>query len=310
LYVSAPRFQKRTSWQRRPLKGKWVRVAAVRIEGQAMRTFDLFRPLAMLALAAGCSGAPVADNATGALDAAIAGPHRTAAFKARDRYRHPRETLAFFGFRPDMHVVEVWPGAGWYAEILGPALRERGRYYAAHYPVDGGSPANWRSSRQAFLDRLSKQPALYDRTVVTSLHAPARIDMAPKGTVDLVLTFRNVHNWATDYGNDEAMFRAFYEALKPGGVLGVVEHRAREGTSLEDMKRSGYMTESYVMGLARKAGFRLAARSEVNANPKDTKDHRAGVWTLPPTLRLGGEDREKYLAIGESDRMTLKFVKP
>ena len=275
-----------------------------------MRASTVSALLTILGALGASAIAQMAQGAGQALDQAIAGEHRTPAFKARDRYRHPGETLLFFGLRPDMHVVEVWPGAGWYAEILAPALRERGKYYAAHYPIDDRSPPNWRSSRQAFLDKLAKQPALYDRTVVTALSAPERVDMAPKGTVDLVLTFRNVHNWTTNYGNDQAMFHAFYDVLKPGGVLGVVEHRAREGTGLEDMKRTGYMTETYVIGLAQKAGFVLAARSDVNANPKDTKDHRAGVWTLPPTLRLGNTDREKYLQIGESDRMTLKFVKP
>jgi predicted methyltransferase len=266
--------------------------------------------LVILGSLAGCAIVRTADDAGPALDLAIAGAHRSPAFQARDRYRHPRETLLFFGFRPDLHVVEVWPGAGWYAEILAPALRERGRYYAAHFPGDETSRPGWIKSRQAFLDKLAKHPSLYDRTAVTTLFAPRWVDMAPRETIDLVLTFRNVHNWVADYGNAEAMFRAFYDALKPGGVLGVVEHRAKSGTGLEAMKRSGYMTEAHVIGLARGAGFLLAARSEINANPKDTKDHRAGVWALPPTLRLGTADRARHLEIGESDRMTLKFVKP
>jgi len=145
--------------------------------------------------------------------------------------------------------------------------------------------------------------------VVTALDAPRHVDIAPRGSADLVLTFRNVHNWSAAK-TDEAMFRAFFDALKPGGVLGVVEHRANEGTSLDQMIKSGYMTEAYVIALAEKAGFKFAARSEINANPKDTKDHPRGVWTLPPTFRLGDQDRQKYAAIGESDRMTLKFVKP
>ncbi|MGZ5228018.1 MAG: class I SAM-dependent methyltransferase, partial [Burkholderiales bacterium] len=158
------------------------------------------------------------------------------------------------------------------------------------------------------LQKLSKQPELYDRVVVTALEAPEHVAAAPKESIDLVLTFRNVHNWMAA-GNDQAMFRAFYSVLKPAGVLGVVEHRARDGTTPEEMKRSGYITEAYVVGLAEKAGFKVAARSEINANPMDTKDYPAGVWTLPPTLRLGSVDREKYITIGESDRMTLKFVK-
>jgi predicted methyltransferase len=258
------------------------------------------------------TGAAAQLNADGAraLDQAIAGAHRTPAFRERDRYRHPKETLLFFGFRPDMHVAEVWPGDGWYTEILAPALRDKGRYYAGHYGVDEKLSDYRRNRRQAYLDRLAKQPQLYDKVVVTGILPPAHVELAPRGSLDLVLTFRNVHNWATDFGNEQAFFNAFYDALKPGGVLGVVEHRARPGTSMENMKKSGYMTEEYVIGLAEKAGFRLAGKSEVNANPKDTKDWPEGVWTLPPALRLGQVDRAKYLAIGESDRATLKFVKP
>ncbi len=245
-----------------------------------------------------------------ALDEAIAAAHRTPAFRERDRYRHPKETLLFFGFRPDMHVAEIWPGDGWYTEILAPALRAKGRYYAAHYAVDEKLSDYRRERRQIYLDKLARQPALYDRVVVTGIQAPEHNELAPRGSLDLVLTFRNVHNWAADFGNEQAMFNAFHAALKRGGVLGVVEHRARPGTSFEDMKRTGYMTEAYVIGLAEKAGFRLAARSEVNANPRDTKDYPEGVWTLPPTLRLKDIDRARFLAIGESDRATLKFVKP
>ena len=255
----------------------------------------------------------VAQNPTepeNALDQAIAGTHRTQAFRERDRYRRPKETLLFFGFRPDMHVAEIWPGDGWYTEILAPVLRAKGRYYAVHYAVDEKLSDYRRERRQIYLDKLARQPALYDRVVVTGIQAPEHIEFAPRGSLDLVLTFRNVHHWVADFGNEQAMFDAFYGALKRGGVLGVVEHRARPGTSFEDMKRTGYVTEAYVIGLAEKAGFRLAARSEVNANPRDTKDYPEGVWTLPPTLRLKNIDRDRFLAIGESDRATLKFVKP
>jgi predicted methyltransferase len=156
---------------------------------------------------------------------------------------------------------------------------------------------------------LASRPQIYDKVTVTALNAPQQTEIGPRGGADLVLTFRNVHNW-TAAGNDGAMFKAFFDALRPGGVLGVVEHRANAGATLEQMIKTGYMTEDYVIGLAGKAGFRLFARSEINANPKDTKDHPRGVWTLPPTFRLDDQDRDKYLAIGESDRMTLKFVKP
>ena len=244
------------------------------------------------------------------LDQAIAGTHRTPAFAVRDPYRHPKETLLFFGIRPDSHVAEVWPGAGWYAEILAPYLRDKGLYYAAHFPIDGRTSDAYRKSRLGFQEKLAKDPALYGKVVVTSVRAPEHTALAPPASLDLVLTFRNVHNWAVESGNDREMFRAFFDALKSGGVLGVVEHRARPTASLEDMKRSGYMTEDYVIALAEKAGFKLGARSEVNANPKDTKDYAEGVWALPPTYRNGNVDRQKYADIGESDRMTLKFIKP
>lgn len=255
-----------------------------------------------------CAQAPA--DAAAQLDRAIAGKHRTPAFIARDPYRHPKETLLFFGLRPDMHVAEIWPGAGWYAEILAPYLRDRGRYYAAHFHIDEKTSPAYRNSRNGFQEKLARDPSLYDRVVVTSVRAPEQTALAPRASLDLVLTFRNVHNWAVESGNDQEMFNAFFQALKSGGVLGVVEHRARAGTSLEDMKRSGYMTEAYVIALAEKAGFRLGARSEVNANPRDSKDYAAGVWALPPTYRNGDVDRQKYADIGESDRMTLKFVKP
>jgi len=273
----------------------------------------LIRILAFVLLAWQIAPASLAQSpgdAAALLDQAIAGAHRTAAFKARDPYRHPKETLLFFGIRPDAHVAEIWPGAGWYAEILAPYLRDRGRYYAAHFHIDDKTNEMYRKSRVAFQEKLAGNPALYSRVIVTSVRAPEQTALAPRGSLDLVLTFRNVHNWAVESGNDQAMFNAFFDALKPGGVLGVVEHRARPGTSLEDMKRSGYMTEAYVIALAEKAGFKLGGRSEANANPKDSKDYAVGVWALPPTYRNGNVDRQKYADIGESDRMTLKFVKP
>src|SRR5688572_25557565 len=256
-----------------------------------------------------CHGAPAASAAEDAIAKALAGSHRSEANRARDVHRHPRETLLFFGLEPHMHVVEITPGGGWYTEVLAPVLRDKGRLYAAHYYVDESTHAYYRKGRAAYLEKLAKNPAVYDKVVVTGIDAPKHVDIAPKGSADLVLTFRNVHNW-TEAGNDEAMFKAFFDALKPGGVLGVVEHRAKDGTSVRDMRRTGYMAEAYVIGLAEKAGFKLTAKSEVNANPKDTKDHPRGVWSLPPTLRGGTDDRDRFLAIGESDRMTLRFVRP
>ena len=244
------------------------------------------------------------------LDRILAGDHRNPKNAARDQYRHPKETLMLFGIQPDMTVVEVWPSAGWWTEILAPLLKDQGKYYAAWFATEWEKTPDFLKAREKEYDAmLAARPDLYGKVVKTKLLAPQWADIAPKGSADMVLTFRNVHNWAKA-GNAEAMFQAFWDALKPGGVLGVKDHRAKPGTPFQQQIDSGYMTEEYVIDTAQKIGFKLAGRSEVNANPKDTKDHPSGVWTLPPTLRLGDKDREKYLAIGESDRMTLVFVKP
>ena len=261
-----------------------------------------------LVLAAG-TGATAAS--TGELvEKWMDGSHRTPGNAARNRYRHPKETLTFFGLDPSMSVVEIWPSGGWYLEILAPLLRDGGKYYAAGFAVTAKRTPEWRKKMQRGLqEKLAKRPDLYDRVIVTELSIPERTEMAPPGTADMVLTFRNVHNWMKgDYA--PGLFEVMFNALKPGGVLGVVEHRAKKGTSREQMIESGYVTEAHVKKLAKEAGFRFVAASEVNANPKDTADHPVGVWTLPPTLRLGDKDGAKYLAIGESDRMTLRFVKP
>jgi predicted methyltransferase len=253
----------------------------------------------VLLIAAGVAGAATA-SAPPTLADVIAGPQRTPAFKARDRYRHPLEDLEFFGLKPDMSVVEIWPSGGWWTEILAPYLRAHGKYYAAIQPP-------FRDT--AFRDKLAAAPQYYARVVVTEAGPPDHWRIAPPDSVDMVLTFRNVHNWL-EAGDEKQMFAAMYRALKPGGVLGLVEHRAAPGTTRADWVKTGYVSQDFVIGLARAAGFRLVAKSEINANPKDTKDYPKGVWTLPPTLALGSQDRAKYLAIGESDRMTLKFVKP
>ena len=266
------------------------------------------KPFLMIAAATLLGACATLPGSRSTLDQAIAAEHRTPGFVARDVHRHPKETLEFFGIRPEQTVVEVWPSGGWYAEILAPYLRERGTYYAAGFVVDDNASQYRKDLQAAFAAKLAARPDLYDRVKVTQLGRPDQWSACPPGTADLVLTFRNVHNWMNaDYEAD--MFRAFHAALKPGGVLGVVEHRAKPGTSREDMKKSGYVTEEAVITMAEAAGFKLDARSEVNANAKDTKDHPEGVWTLPPSLRMGETDRAKYLAIGESDRMTLRFVK-
>lgn len=255
-------------------------------------------------------GASVVADSSAQLARSATGAHRDPGNADRNTYRHPNETLEFFGLEPTMTVVEIWPSRGWYTEILAPFLRADGKYYAAGFALTAKRTPEWRKKMQRdFEKKLAARPSLYDRVVVTELSIPERTEIAPPGTANMVLTFRNVHNWMKGSYAPQ-MFEAMYKALEPGGVLGVVEHRAKPGTSLEKMIESGYVTEAQVKKLAKQAGFRFVAASEVNANSKDTADHPMGVWTLPPTLRLGDKDREKYIAIGESDRMTLKFIKP
>jgi predicted methyltransferase len=252
------------------------------------------------------SGSPGAHRA--ALAEAIAAPTRTASNVARDRYRHPQDTLAFFGVRPSDTVVEIWPGGGWYTEILAPyAGRGGGTYYAV-----GLNDAQLAGVRRM----MGADPALYGhiRTAVFPAFE-AGAQRVPDGAADIVLTFRNVHNWRMGYqrqGVDYSAeaFAQMYRMLRPGGTLGVVDHRLPESASDQRERSSGYIKVSTVRRLAEAAGFRFAGASEINANPRDTADWPEGVWTLPPTLRLGDRDRDRYLAIGESDRMTLRFVRP
>jgi predicted methyltransferase len=234
--------------------------------------------------------------------------HRLAENKARDQYRHPKQTLEFLGVKPNMTVVEISPGGGWYTEILAPYLRDEGKLYAAHFSADS-KVAYFQKSLKSFIDKTTAQPEIYGKMILTELDPPAKVEVAPVGSADSVLTFRNVHNWMKA-GTVDAVFKAMYVALKQGGMLGVVEHRGVAGTEQDPKAKSGYVTEAYVIKLAEKAGFILLEKSDINANPKDTKNHPEGVWTLPPSLRLEDKNKATYLAIGESDRMTLKFVKP
>lgn len=235
-------------------------------------------------------------------------PHRSEKNIDRNEYRHPVKTLEFFGLKPKMTVVEIWPGSGWYTEILAPFLSKNGTYYAAHFPKKSDITF-FNKSRKQFRKKLDGAPNLYDKVKLTSLFPPANDrSSVPAGSADLVLTFRNVHNWSK--GNyDEAMFKAFHAMLKPGGVLGIVEHRALIGSHKDNMIESGYMTEEYVITLAKRAGFTLTEKSEINANSKDSTKHPKGVWSLPPTLREGETNKPYYMNVGESDRMTLKFTK-
>ncbi|MBC8025402.1 MAG: class I SAM-dependent methyltransferase [Steroidobacteraceae bacterium] len=251
--------------------------------------------------------APPRDAATAAaIETVLASEHRSAENRARDAQRHPLETLLFFGLVPDMTVVEVWPGAGgWYTEILAPLLAEHGKLYTAQLTPAPENPFVT-SSLKNFADKLAAHPVLYGKVEVTTLGVGAPI--APAGSADLVLTFRNVHNWMS-LGIAKEAFEAMHQALKPGGILGVVEHRGDPAKPQDPRAASGYVNEEFAIDLIQSVGFELVDRSGINSNPEDTKDHPQGVWTLPPNYRLGNRDRAKYEAIGESDRFTLKFRK-
>lgn len=248
----------------------------------------------LAALAASPVAAFAADDP---LRAAIADPRRTAAFVARDGARHPYEELSFFGLRPTMTVVEIWPDGGYWAEFLAPYLRDKGHYIAA-VPTSGEA---------AFRAKLAADPSRYDRATVTLLDTGAET-LLPNGTADAVVTFRNVHNWMKS-GTAEAMFACFSRALKPGGILGVEEHRARADAPQDPRAVSGYVRQDYAIGLAMAAGLRPAGTSEIAANPRDTADWPGGVWSLPPSYTHGNVDRAKYAAIGEADNFVLRFAK-
>ena len=260
-----------------------------------------------------------ADSAKQMLISAISGDHRGDASRHRDRYRHPLETLEFFGWQPAMSVLEVSPGAGWYTEVLAAASRSQGQLFAAGFALTADDlPSYGQRVQMMLLDKMEARPDVYDHVVVTELSVPQRVTPAPPESMDMVVTFRNVHSWMRQ--DEEAqMAQVFFRALKPGGILGVTEHRAKPGTPREQMVKSGYVTEQYTIDLFEKAGFVFEAKSEVNANPDDTADHPMGVWSLPPSLRgckkieaeqARRECEQKYRAIGESDRMTLRFKKP
>ena len=250
--------------------------------------------------------APDNSGTDAALSQALKGSWREPANAARDPYRHPRETLEFFGLKPDMTVIQLWPGSGWYTEILAPVLKDKGQLIDAAVPAKGYGESD---GTVRYLEKLKADPAVYGKVKVIDFAPPEKMDLGPEGSADMVLTFRNAHNWEGDH-QLLAVFQAAFKVLKHGGVLGLTDHRAAAGKSVAESFHSGYMPTDYIIQVAEKAGFRLAGQSEVNANPKDTKDYPKGVWTLPPTYTLGDKDKPKYAAIGESDRMTLKFVKP
>ncbi len=266
---------------------------------------------AKTAAPAAASEAPAPEPAAASdrsLAATLAGNHRSDENRARDVYRHPEETLEFFGLTSESHVVEIWPAGGWYTEVIAPYVNERGQYYAAHWDPESETEFV-RAGVARYQEKLSAHPEVYGNVKMTVLMPPDKMEVAPPASVDMVLTFRNIHNWMPR-GWAEDMFAVMYRALKPGGILGVVEHRGDPAVEQDPKAASGYVNEDYAIALAEAAGFVLEAKSEINANPADTKDYDTGVWTLPPTLRKKEEDRENYLAIGESDRFTLKFRKP
>jgi predicted methyltransferase len=262
--------------------------------------------VALLLLAA-CATPSTREETSDGLTRILGGEQRSEENRARDAYRHPKQTLLFFGIRPEMRVLEVWPEPGWYTEILAPLLRDKGKYYAAVIAADPASPYTTKRLT-AYQGMLAARPQLYDRVQVVTLPVDGG-DVVPPGSLDMVVTFRNLHNWMAA-GDASQVIATLYRALKPGGVLGIVEHRGNPVVPQDPRAKSGYVNEDFAIRLIEAQGFRLVAKSQVNSNPKDTKDYEQGVWTLPPSYRLGDKDRDKYAAIGESDRFTMRFVKP
>jgi len=277
-----------------------------------MKSFKFLFTAALSTIALSLTQFSLADHHGAATAKSLAqwaeGEHRSESNRVRNESRNPVETLEFFGLAADMTVIEILPSRGWYTEIMAPYLRDHGKYYAAHFSPNASAsymPPNLRN----FEEKITADPDLYGKITVRHLNPPNEVTIAPPASADMALTFRNVHNWIMA-GQEHEYFATFYKALKPGGVLGVVEHRAKPDAGMDVMRTSGYVTEAYVKKVAATAGFEFAGNSELNANPKDPTVHPEGVWTLPPNYRMGDVDRDKYMTIGESDRMTLKFVKP
>ena len=275
--------------------------------------FAMITLAASVCALAACSDNTQSDASSSAMSleqAVNSNPARSADNLSRDQHRHPIETLTFFEVEPDMTVVEIWPGGGWYTEILAPYLKDQGKLYAAHFPKSE-TREYYVNSLAAFKERVANDPA-FSAIELTEFAPTEDSAIAPAGSADRVLTFRNLHNWYMNAGEAgvEAAFATFYKALKPGGILGVVDHHLPESRPDTHMDSSGYMKESLAVKAAEAAGFEFVKSSDINANPEDSADHPRGVWTLPPTLGLGEQDRERYQGIGESDRFTLKFKKP
>jgi len=247
------------------------------------------------------------------LDEILASEHRSEKSSARDQYRNPKQTIEFFGTKPTDHVLEMWPGTGWYSEILAPYVKEQGKYTAATFSTDNITSDNkrdafWSRTALKYKKKMSDK-ALYGDVVFTEFAPPQKYRCAEASSVDVAYVVRTMHIWDEE-GILQQGIESIYDALKPGGVLAVVQHRGQASTSIGSVAVEGYLDERYVVEVAEKAGFQLVDTSEINANASDTKDYPKGVYALPPTLAMGKKDKARYLAIGESDRMTLKFVKP
>ncbi|MBT3992639.1 MAG: class I SAM-dependent methyltransferase [Gammaproteobacteria bacterium] len=252
---------------------------------------------------------PTTVTVAQSLDEIISGEHRSDQNKIRNEARHPKETLEFFGLEKTMTVVEVWPSAGWYTEVIAPYLNDSGQYISASFDVNTDNEYFGKMAKR-FQNKLDEYPDLYGNVKHGVLEAPDRIEIAETNSVDMVLTFRNIHNWMAR-GQTEMMFKGFYKVLKPGGILGVVEHRGNSSITQDPKAKSGYVNQEFAIALAEQSGFIFEESSEINANPKDNKEHREGVWTLAPTYRnLSDDEKADYKSIGESDRFTLRFRKP
>ena len=275
-------------------------------------TARIVRPLLAAAFLAATPAFAAIESAPATaekLREAVESPQRAPEDRARDAWRHPQETLLFFGIEPDMHVLELWPGGAWYTEILASFLAPKGKLAVTNFDPEG--PADKPATRYAkqFADKIAADPARFGAIEVIEIDPPAKLVFGADDSYDLVLTSRNNHGWINN-GYHDAVYAEAFRVLKPGGVFGVVQHRAKEDADPVASAKTGYVPEAFVIAAAERAGFELAGRSEINANPKDETDHPEGVWTLAPNYRLGDQDRAKYEAIGESDRMTLRFVKP
>lgn len=277
------------------------------------RKFSLIAALSLWALM-GCQDqtqqtAPHASSTeTSSLASAIAHPNRSDAHRARDGERHPEETLTFFGVAPDMYVIELSPGSGWYSEILARYLKEQGQFVAAHWDMNADLSEGYRRARGQYDEKFANVDE-YGAVTIIPFNPPTTVNLGPAASADRVLSFRNMHSWHRS-GALPSVFSAAFDVLKPGGVFGVVGHRLPENREQDPEARSGYMHQSLVVSVAEQAGFILEASSEINANPNDTADHPNGVWNLAPSLRVEEGDEKDYAAIGESDRFTLRFIKP